>query len=65
MIFEKDKYNTMNNIPEKPVVETPPANRAGIHTSKPNEIGGVYFSSMVKISDPNSGEVLVQIRGDE
>ncbi len=33
-------------------------------TVKPNEIGGFYFSSYVKISDPNTKEVLVQTRGD-
>ena len=32
--------------------------------SKPNEHGGFYFSSSVKITDPNTKEVLVQIRGD-
>ena len=31
---------------------------------KPNETGGVYFSSHVKIFDPNTKEVLVQKRGD-
>ena len=31
---------------------------------RPNEIGGYYFSSMVKISDPKTKEILVQIRGD-
>lgn len=31
---------------------------------KPNEIGGFYFSSGVKIFDPASNEVLVQKRGD-
>lgn len=31
---------------------------------KPNEIGGVYFSSSVKIFDPNTKEVIVQKRGD-
>ena len=29
-----------------------------------NEISGFYFSSAVKIHDPNTNEVLVQIRGD-
>jgi hypothetical protein len=29
-----------------------------------NEHGGFYFSSMVKIYDPNSEEILVQVRGD-
>jgi hypothetical protein len=31
---------------------------------KPNEVGGVYFSSSIKIFDPNTKEVLVQQRGD-
>ena len=31
---------------------------------KPNEHGGFYFSSHVKITDPNTKEVLVQTRGD-
>jgi hypothetical protein len=32
--------------------------------SKPNDVGGFYFSSHLKISDPNSKEILVQKRGD-
>lgn len=32
---------------------------------KPNEQGGVYFSSFVKITDPNTKEILVQKRGDD
>ena len=32
--------------------------------SKPNEHGGFYFSSFLKITDPESKEVLVQTRGD-
>ena len=31
---------------------------------KPNEIGGFYFSSSIKITDPNTNEILVQKRGD-
>jgi hypothetical protein len=31
---------------------------------KPNEIGGFYFSSFLKITDPNTKEILVQTRGD-
>ena len=31
---------------------------------KPNETGGFYFSSSIKITDPNTKEVLVQMRGD-
>lgn len=33
-------------------------------TRKPNEVGGFYFSSGIKIFDPASKEVLVQKRGD-
>ena len=32
--------------------------------NKPNEIGGFYFSSHIKITDPNTQEVLLQQRGD-
>ena len=32
---------------------------------KPNELGGVYFSSMIKIFDPETNEILVQKRGDD
>ena len=31
---------------------------------KPNEVGGFYFSSGIKIFDPQTQEVLVQKRGD-
>ena len=31
---------------------------------KPDEMGGFYFSSHIKISDPNTKEVFVQQRGD-
>lgn len=31
---------------------------------KPNEQVGFYLSSGIKISDPNTKEVLVQMRGD-
>ena len=31
---------------------------------KPDESGGFYFSSFLKITDPNTKEVLVQTRGD-
>jgi hypothetical protein len=31
---------------------------------RPNEFGGFYFSSHLKIHDPNSKEVLVKMRGD-
>lgn len=31
---------------------------------KPNETGGFYFSSSIKIFDPETQEILVQKRGD-
>jgi hypothetical protein len=31
---------------------------------KPNEVGGFYFSSSIKIFDPDTKEVMVQQRGD-
>lgn len=34
-------------------------------SAKPNEVGGFYFSSGIKIFDPNSQEVLVHKRGDD
>jgi hypothetical protein len=34
-------------------------------SKKPNETGGVYFSSHLKIFDPVTKEVLVKKRGDE
>jgi hypothetical protein len=33
-------------------------------SKKPNEVGGFYFSSSIKIFDPNTKEVMVQQRGD-
>ena len=32
---------------------------------KPNEFGGFYFSSSIKIFDPETKEILVQKRGDD
>lgn len=61
----------MTNIPEKRTEPDPTKiavlssdQRKGQYTSKPNEVGGFYFSSMVKITDQTSGQVLVHIRGD-
>ena len=31
---------------------------------KPDEHGGFYFSSFLKITDPETKEILVQTRGD-
>lgn len=46
--LEENKQEPSRKVPEK----------------KPNEVGGFYFSSSVKITDPNTNEVLVQMRGD-
>jgi hypothetical protein len=35
-----------------------------VSEKKPNEVGGFYFSSGIKIFDPTSKEVLLQKRGD-
>jgi hypothetical protein len=39
-------------------------NKVAAPEKKPNENGGFYFSSHLKISDPNTKQVLVQKRGD-
>lgn len=33
-------------------------------STKPNEVGGFYFSSSIKIFNPETKEVMVQQRGD-
>ena len=45
---KEDKSESLKQAPEK----------------KPNETGGFFFSSFLKITDPNTKEVLVQTRGD-
>jgi hypothetical protein len=49
--MNENKEENKQNQPEKP-------------GSKPNEQAGFYFSSGIKITDPNTKEVLVQMRGD-
>ena len=49
----------MNDKSKTNLIEKQPA------TTKPNEVGGIYFSSSVKIFDPNSKEILVHTRGDD
>ena len=34
-------------------------------STKPNEVEGIYFSSSIKIFDPNTKEVMVHQRGDD
>lgn len=53
--MDNDKENKSHNVKEP----TQPT-----FNKKPNETGGFYFSSHLKITDPNTKEVLVQKRGD-
>lgn len=53
--------NKSNDV-EKLTTDTKKEENTG---KKPNETGGVYFMSHVKIFDPNTKEVLVQTRGDQ
>jgi len=50
----------MNNFTEKS--QDPQKQEAP--EKKPNENAGYYFSSHIKIFDPNTKEILVQKRGD-
>ena len=34
-------------------------------SERPNESAGVHFSSFLKITDPNTGEVVVTLRDDD
>lgn len=47
----------IENTENQPKVENTPQ-------KKPDELGGVYFSSSIKIFDPETTEILVQMRGD-
>ena len=53
--------NTEQNKQEKAINAE---EKKPLKTAKPNEIGGFYFSSYVKITDPETNEVLVNTRGD-
>ena len=47
---------------EKPIdVEKPQQDS----TPAPNEQGGFIFSSSIKISDPNTKEIILHMRGDD
>lgn len=47
----------MNNTNTKKRESTP--------AKKPNEVGGITFSSSIKITDPNTKEVILHTRGDK
>jgi len=54
-------------------IVTDPAERAKLNgtnpknvaISKPNETGGIHVMTHLKISDPNTKQILVQKRGDD
>ena len=46
--------NTPNSPEKQPVASS----------KKPDESGGFYISTHIKITDPNTKEILVQKRGD-
>jgi hypothetical protein len=52
--------NSDNKTTEQLKTETSPITDPG----KFDEFSGIYFSSSIKIFDPNTDEVLVQKRGD-
>lgn len=52
MINNKMSQNS-NKIPEKTEIK------------KPDESAGFYFSSSIKIFDPNSKEIILHKRGDD
>lgn len=52
--------NSDNKTTEQLKQETLPITDPGVF----NEFSGIYFSSSIKIFDPNTNEVLVQKRGD-
>lgn len=43
---------------------TPIHDRKQDANRRPNEVGGFYFSSGIKIIDPNTNEIILQKRGD-
>jgi len=51
----------INKSMKEPAKVTP---QKSTSEKKPNENSGVYFSSHIKIFDPNTKQVLVQKRGD-
>lgn len=53
----------INNHMDK-VEQTKNNDVAKSEEKRPNENAGLYFSSFVKIHDPNTKEIMVQKRGD-
>lgn len=51
----------MNDLNNKLKIVQEPSN----NEKKPNEFGGFYFSSFLKITDPNTEQVILEKRGDD
>lgn len=49
---------------EKDASNKPPQSSSSTPEKKPDEVAGFYFSSHIKIYDPDTKKVLVQRRGD-
>ena len=50
----------MNNNPDNLEDKTPEVE----YGPEPNEKGGIIFSSSIKITDPNTKEIILHMRGD-
>lgn len=61
----------INNSMNKNIVIDPNKKTTGnqnsdkIAVSKPNELGGIHISSSLKISDPNTKQIIVHMRADD
>lgn len=52
------------NSPNEKNDKVAPISKSDSDPKKPNEQYGFYFSSSLKITDPQSGKVLIQMRCD-
>ena len=52
------------NTPNVKNAQVAPVSKSTGDPKKPNEQYGFYFSSSLKITDPQSGKVLIQMRCD-
>jgi hypothetical protein len=50
---------------EKPIDVEQPKQQDSTPGPNPDEQGGFVFSSVIKISDPNTKEILLHMRGDD
>ena len=53
-----------SNDQQTPSSESPQPAQQQNTAERPHDVGGIYYSTRIKISDPQSGEVILQIRGD-